>query len=82
MARAGVTVHHILDPRTLRPVEPVWRTVSDAAATCAHANMLSTATVVRGHRAVPWLRDSGVSARLVATSGEVLNLDAREAIPA
>jgi thiamine biosynthesis lipoprotein len=75
--RAGVTLHHILDPRTGHPVEPVWRTVSVAAATCARANTLSTAALVRGHRALPWLRALGATARLVTASGEVVSLGGR-----
>ncbi|WP_345713760.1 FAD:protein FMN transferase, partial [Kineococcus glutinatus] len=41
-------LHHVLDPRTLAPVAPVWRTASVAAASCAAANTASTAALVRG----------------------------------
>jgi thiamine biosynthesis lipoprotein len=33
--RGGDVLHHILDPRTGLPAEPVWRTVSVASASCA-----------------------------------------------
>ncbi|WP_432560946.1 FAD:protein FMN transferase [Kineococcus sp. SYSU DK003] len=65
-------LHHVLDPRTLVPAEPVWRTVSVAAGSCAGANTASTAALVRGHAALPWLAGGGVSARLVTAAGDVL----------
>src|SRR6202034_4405907 len=44
--RGGDVLHHILDPRTGLPAEPVWRTVSVAAGTCADANAASTAAII------------------------------------
>jgi thiamine biosynthesis lipoprotein len=58
-------VHHILDPRTARSADPVWRTVSVAAQTCFAANTVSTAAVIRGWRALKWIAGLGMSARLV-----------------
>jgi thiamine biosynthesis lipoprotein len=58
-------MHHILDPRTGRSAEPVWRTVSVAAQTCYAANTVATAAVVRGWRALDWIRQLGMTARLV-----------------
>ena len=66
------SVHHVLDPRTLLPVDPVWRTVSVAAGSCVEANTASTAALVRGHAAMGWLRAAGTSARFVAADGLVL----------
>ncbi len=64
--RSGAdTVHHILDPRTGRCADPVWRTVSVGARTCLEANTLSTAAIVRGRPALNWLAGQGVSARLI-----------------
>jgi thiamine biosynthesis lipoprotein len=63
--RGGAALHHILDPRTAAPAEPVWRTVTVAARTCVEANTASTAAVVLGHRAPDWLAERGCSARLV-----------------
>lgn len=64
--RRGDTIaHHILDPRTLSPADPVWRTVSVAASTCFAANTVATAAVVRGWRALEWMDSLGISARLV-----------------
>ncbi|MGI9124602.1 MAG: FAD:protein FMN transferase [Mycobacterium sp.] len=62
-------VHHILDPRTGTSAEPVWRSVSVAATTCQAANTVSTAAVIRGHRAPEWVGKLGVPARFVAQDG-------------
>lgn len=72
----GRVVHHVLDPRTGQPAVPVWRTVTVAAPTCAEANTLTTASVVRGHSAVGWLRALGVPARLVDANGAVFTTPA------
>ena len=58
-------VHHIVDPRTGCSAAPVWRTVSVAASTCLAANTVSTAAIVRGWRALDWIRALGIPARLV-----------------
>ncbi|GAA0454222.1 FAD:protein FMN transferase [Paractinoplanes deccanensis] len=65
-------LHHILDPRTGLPAPAVWRTVSVAAYSCLRANTLSTAAVVRGHRAFGLLR--GVPSRIVTADLEVLRI--------
>lgn len=71
-AQGGYLRHHILDPRSGLPAEPVWRSVSVAARECLLANAYSTAAIVRGRSAVSWLDRSGVSARLVDRAGRVL----------
>jgi thiamine biosynthesis lipoprotein len=71
--RGGVDLHHLIDPRTGRPADEVWRTATVAAACCVDANIASTAAIIRGFRAVAWLEESGLAARLVALDGsEVL----------
>ena len=72
--RGGDVLHHILDPRTGLPAEPVWRTVSVAAGSCADANAASTAAVIRGHRALGWLGQLGLPARLVDATGVVFTV--------
>jgi len=72
--RGGDVLHHILDPRSGLPAAPVWRTASVAAATCADANMASTAAIIRGEAALAWLAELGFPARLVAESGAVVTL--------
>jgi thiamine biosynthesis lipoprotein len=67
-------LHHILDPRTGLPAEPVWRTVSVAAGSCADANAASTAAVIRGRRALGWLARLGLPARLVDATGAVFTV--------
>lgn len=66
----GRPVHHVLDPRSGRPVDPVWRTVSVAAASCAEANIASTAALVLGAGAPAWLAAHHLPARLTAVDGE------------
>ena len=72
--RGGDVLHHILDPRTGLPAEPVWRTVSVAAGSCADANAASTAAVIRGRRAPGWLSRLGLPARLVDATGVVFTV--------
>jgi thiamine biosynthesis lipoprotein len=72
--RGGDVLHHILDPRTGRPAEPVWRTVSVAADSCADANAASTAAIIRGRDALGWLAKLGLPARLVDATGVVFTV--------
>jgi len=69
--RGDEDLHHIVDPGTGRPTRGPWRTVSVAAATCVDANTASTAALVMGAPAVPWLEELGLPSRLVATDGTV-----------
>ena len=70
----GEAMHHIIDPRTGGPVPALWRTVSVAAASCADANIGSTASIVLGDEAAEWLRTQSIPARLVAVDGTVLTV--------
>jgi thiamine biosynthesis lipoprotein len=72
VGRTWGSFHHILDPRTALPAPRVWRTVSVAAYSCLRANTLSTAAIVRGHRAPDLL--AGAPARLVTADRDVLRL--------
>jgi thiamine biosynthesis lipoprotein len=67
----GKRMHHIIDPRTGEPVASMWRTVSVAAATCADANIASTAAIIRSDAAPAWLTELNLPARLVAHDGTV-----------
>lgn len=69
--RGGVRRHHLLDPRTGAPAREVWRTVTATGPTCAAANAASTAAVVLGDEARPWLESRGIAARLVGADGHV-----------
>lgn len=70
----GRVAHHVLDPRSGSPAAAVWRTVSVAAGTCVEANTLTTAAVVRGLDALPWLRSLGVPARLVGATFKIVTV--------
>lgn len=67
----GQARHHIIDPATGEPARSPWRTVSVAAATCTDANIASTAAIIKGDAAVPWLSEAGLPARLVRIDGSV-----------
>jgi thiamine biosynthesis lipoprotein len=45
--------------------------VSVTAASCLDANIASTAAIVRGERAIPWLESLGLPSRLVSAEGAV-----------
>lgn len=71
--RAGRTeLHHIVDPRTGRPADTPWRTVTVAARSCVEANVACTASVVLGEAAPDWLCRSGLPGRLVRMAGTVV----------
>jgi thiamine biosynthesis lipoprotein len=70
-AVGGRRMHHIIDPATGEPARSCWRTVSVAAGSCVDANTASTAAIIRGAAALPWLRDAGLPARLVHQDGTV-----------
>jgi len=70
--RGGTELHHIVDPATGRSARTCWRTVSVAAASCAGANIAATAAIVRGERAIRWLEDLRLPARLVRHDGTVV----------
>ncbi|MGE4178168.1 MAG: FAD:protein FMN transferase, partial [Thermoleophilia bacterium] len=72
--RDGVRHHHLLDPRTGRPVAPVWRTVTVTAGSCVDANTAATAAIVAGADAPEWLAAVGLPARLVSADGAVVTL--------
>ena len=70
-ATAGGELHHIVDPRTGRPADSPWRTVSVAAASCVDANTASTAALVLGDGAPAWLDECRLPSRLVRLDGSV-----------
>lgn len=72
--RGDRKLHHIVDPGTGWPAKPVWRTATVAANSCVEANTLTTAALVRGADAIPWLRGLGAPTRLVRADGVVITL--------
>lgn len=69
--RGDETFHHIVVPRTGRPAEVFWATVSVAAASCVDANIASTASIIMGRAATGWLAGMSLPARLVRPDGLV-----------
>ena len=68
---AGVTRHHLVDPRTGAPARTRWRTVSATGPSATAANVATTAAVVLGDDAIGWLTRQSVAARLVSEDGTV-----------
>jgi FAD:protein FMN transferase len=71
---ASESVHHVIDPATGLPAQVHFRTASVAAGSCLDANIASTATIVRGARALDWLREQRLPSRLVLASGTVVHV--------
>ena len=64
-------VHHIVDPRTGDCVEPYWVLVSATGSSCVEANLVTTAAIVWGERALDELGrfDQSVAARALRRGG-------------
>jgi FAD:protein FMN transferase len=74
-SRGGDRMHHLIDPVTARPATGPWRTATVLAPTCALANTVATAALVKGDGAVGWLRRSALPARLVSHDGDLVTLN-------
>lgn len=72
--RAGIKLHHLIDPRNGEPATGPWRTASVVAANCVDANIASTASIILGPDAPAWLAERRLAARLVAIDGTVHRL--------
>lgn len=64
--------HHLVDPRTGMPLDGPWRTATATGSTSVAANVATTAALVLGEDAVPWLEEHRVDARLVDRDGRVV----------
>jgi len=64
-------VHHVIDPRSGDCVEPYWDVVSATGSSCVEANIVTTAAIVWGERALDELPRFGQAVRLVRADGEV-----------
>lgn len=67
--RCGERQHHLIDPRTSRPVAGPWTAVTVVARTCVAANAASTAAVVLAGTDQQWLRRIGLPARALVEDG-------------
>lgn len=72
--RGGRPMHHLIDPATGTPVDPYWRTVTVAAATCLDANAAATSAIVRGPGADSWLAAAHLPARLIGRRGDTVTV--------
>ncbi len=75
-------VHHILDPRTGDCVEPYWVLVSATGSTCVEANVVTTAAIVWGERALDELARFEQSVRLERVDGKVFTVNGWPTEPA
>lgn len=73
-SKGGRTLHHIVEPRTGRPANGAWRTVSVCAATCVDANIASTASIIAGDEDTAWIESQGLPARLVRQDGTIVRV--------
>ncbi len=73
--RSGVRYNHLVDPSTSLSVGSTWRSVSVVADTCAHANAVSTAALVKGPQAPGFVRATGRPTRFVGADRRVLLLN-------
>ena len=72
--RAGTAYHHLIDPRTGAPATSTWVTASCLGTTSVAANTASTAAIVLGEGAAPWLSQRRLPARLVDLAGSVVHV--------
>ncbi len=72
--RAGVDLHHIVDPTTGWSAAEVWQLVTVAAASCVDANIAATAAIVWGNEAPFRIAQFGLPARFLDTGGQVIEL--------
>jgi thiamine biosynthesis lipoprotein len=79
--RGEVELHHIIDPSTGLPARGPWRTATVVAASCVDANTAATAAIVLGEKTLPWIRATGLPARLVAADGAIACVNAWPAAP-
>lgn len=71
--RQGMSMHHLIDPRTGRPARGRWQTATVVADSCLRANALSTAALVGGELAEALLARFRAAARLVSADGRVVH---------
>ncbi|MEL4357748.1 MULTISPECIES: FAD:protein FMN transferase [unclassified Luteococcus] len=76
VAQSAFHTAHLSTPRTLTPAPLVWRNVTVVAPSATLANVLATASIVRGHHALRWLESQNVAARLMAMDGTVRRIGA------
>ena len=71
----GRALHHVVDPETADCAEAYWALVSATGASCVEANLVTTAALVWGARALEHLASFPQSVRLVRADGEVFSVN-------
>ncbi len=72
----GSWIHHLIDPRSGRPVDHGVRTVTAVGRDALSANIASTAALVLGPESAAWLEKRGVGGRIVDDHGLVRTVGA------
>lgn len=67
--RGGVRQHHLIDPRTWKPAETPWTTVTAVGAACLAADIAAKAGFLLGDDGPRRLDEHGVAARFVTDDG-------------
>jgi thiamine biosynthesis lipoprotein len=67
--RGGVLQHHLIDPRTGRPVRSCWTDVTVAAGSCIAADVAARAAFILSEKGPGWLDDRGLAGSFVAPEG-------------
>jgi thiamine biosynthesis lipoprotein len=72
--RAGVDLHHLIDPYTGKPGVSPWLAVSAAAGSCVAAEVAAKVGWLRGYAGPGWMTTQGLAARFRAPSGRVVTV--------
>jgi thiamine biosynthesis lipoprotein len=80
--RAGVTLHHLIDPATGLPSSSPWRDVTVAAPSCYVADVAAKAALLLGTEGPSWLERRRLPGRFVTHAGDVgITEQWRRAVP-
>jgi thiamine biosynthesis lipoprotein len=70
--RGGELQHHLIDPRTGRPSDSPWQTVTAVGRSCLAADVAAKAGFLLGRDGPDWLAGQGVAARFSTEDGGVV----------
>jgi thiamine biosynthesis lipoprotein len=71
--RGGARQHHLIDPRTGRPVQTPWSDVTVAAGSCTRADIAAKAALLLGGDGPAWLDERRLPGRFLASDGTVVH---------
>jgi thiamine biosynthesis lipoprotein len=69
--RAGITQHHLIDPRTGRPSDSLWEQVTACGANCVAADAAAKAGFLLAELGPAWLDSRGIPALFFRADGAV-----------